>query len=324
MENRQSDAVTDLESEAEAFNQRIAERTASGYIPDLRRAVKCDYFYKSFWRDPHFARLYLGRYVTTFLEFLEKHGPRKGSLRVLDVGCGPGYVSLELARAGHKVVGIDISDKAIATARRTAESNPYKQGFGSLEYHVRPFHEETGTYDAVVFSGVIHHFSNPNAVVQGALQRIPSGGLLACLEPCHERWRPNDAAVVGLIRGLLSFAGNWYEPELGGKLLSPSEWISYVEEIQVEYVTEKDPHERGQSPNDNACSGEEILVALRKNLVELECRDGFSFIYRLLGGLRGPDEVVHKMADLITAFDRHGVASGYLKPNAFLFAGRKP
>jgi hypothetical protein len=30
------------------------------------------------------------------------------------------------------------------------------------------------------------------------------------------------------------------------------------------------------------------------------------------------------MADLITAFDRQGVASGYLKPNAFLFAGRKP
>ncbi len=147
---------------------------------------------------------------------------------------------------------------------------------------------------------------------------------MACLEPCHERWRAQDAATVGLIRGLLSATGFWYEPDLANKLLSPSDWAPLVEEIQLEYVTEKDPHERGQSPNDNACSGEDILQSLRKNLVELDYRDGFSFIYRLLGGLRGPDASVHRLAELITAFDRHGVANGYLKPNAFLFAGKKP
>lgn len=39
--------------EARAFDQRIEERVQASFIPDLRRAVKCEYFYKSFWRDPH-------------------------------------------------------------------------------------------------------------------------------------------------------------------------------------------------------------------------------------------------------------------------------
>jgi hypothetical protein len=42
--------VNELASEAAAFNQRISERRAIGFVPDIRRAVKSDYFYKSFWR----------------------------------------------------------------------------------------------------------------------------------------------------------------------------------------------------------------------------------------------------------------------------------
>lgn len=84
-----------------------------------------------------------------------------------------------------------------------------------------------------------------------------------------------------------------------------------------------DAHERGQSPNDNASPGGQILESLRTEFSELEYRDGVSFIYRLLGGLRGPDELIHPLATLITEYDRFAVANGYMRPNAFLWAGRK-
>jgi 2-polyprenyl-3-methyl-5-hydroxy-6-metoxy-1,4-benzoquinol methylase len=41
--------------------------------------------------------------------------------QVLDVACGPGRHSVEMARRGINVVGVDISDKLLAVARKTAE-----------------------------------------------------------------------------------------------------------------------------------------------------------------------------------------------------------
>ena len=41
--------------------------------------------------------------------------------RLLDVGCGPGRHSLELARRGYQVMGIDPSGAMIAAAKRTAK-----------------------------------------------------------------------------------------------------------------------------------------------------------------------------------------------------------
>ena len=106
--------------------------------------MKCDYFYKSFWRDPLFVQLYLGRIVDEYLSLLAKHcGPAQ---RILDVGCGAGYVALELARNGYHVLGIDVSDANIQIARQMLAENPFRDGFGSLRYERTPFHLATGRY----------------------------------------------------------------------------------------------------------------------------------------------------------------------------------
>ena len=109
-----------LKAEAEAFDNRLNERDEAGFVADLRDAVKCDYFYKSFFRDPYYLNLYYGKQVQWFLSGLATLG--KG-LKILDVGCGPGILSLEIARAGHHVLGIDISEKSIEVARKALVNN---------------------------------------------------------------------------------------------------------------------------------------------------------------------------------------------------------
>ena len=44
-------------------------------------------------------------------------------LRVLDAGCGTGYLSIKLARHGAVVTGIDFAERMIAIARRNVECN---------------------------------------------------------------------------------------------------------------------------------------------------------------------------------------------------------
>ena len=289
--------------------------------PTSVEASKCTYFYKSFWRDPHFIKLYADGTVNILLEMLRRHSGE--NLRILDVGCGAGYVSLEFARAGHRVLGIDISSKCIEIAKEYRDKNPFTEGFGSLDYEVRTLDEVTEPFDCVLFSGCLHHFSDPAKAVREATELLPAGGLILAYEPCHEQWRMQDAAQVALIRGLLALTGFWYEEPFelndGG-----SKFPTLVQDVHTEYVTERDKDEAGgQSPNDNSASGEVILNALREQLRELEYKPGLSFTYRLLGGLRGPDETVYRIADFLAAYEKYTIENGFLRPNYFCFLGKK-
>ena len=315
--------IGNIAAEAAAFDSRISGRIAAGFVPDLRRAIKCEHFYKSFWRDPQFIQLYVGRIVEGYIELLSKYCGAKQ--RILDVGCGAGYVSLELARNGHEVVAIDISEENIQIARKTLEENPFIEGFGSLNYEHLPFHMVEDTFDVVLFSVSLHHMPDVEGVVSRARELLRPGGYILCYEPCHERFREQDAAQVGLMRALLALTGNWYEPEeVLPYLNSEASLAKYISGVQVEYVLERDPNEPdGQSPHDLEADGETMLYALRKYSDEIIYQPGFSFIYRLLGGIRGPDLRIKALADFLAIYDRLAVDKYGLSPNHFYYLGRK-
>jgi SAM-dependent methyltransferase len=56
------------------------------------------------------------------VDFIEEELRIRPGARVLDVGCGVGRHSVELARRGYLVVGIDLSDDMIELARDAAEA----------------------------------------------------------------------------------------------------------------------------------------------------------------------------------------------------------
>lgn len=61
--------------------------------------------------------------VAQALNWVENQGQGQ-KLRILDAGCGPGVVSLALARAGHTVFGCDLSDQMVQHAREQAAAEP--------------------------------------------------------------------------------------------------------------------------------------------------------------------------------------------------------
>jgi 2-polyprenyl-3-methyl-5-hydroxy-6-metoxy-1,4-benzoquinol methylase len=314
---------SDLAAEAAAFDQRIRERAEAGFIPDLRRAVPCDYFYKSFWRDPQFIRLFVGWSVEHYLSLLRSHCGE--GLRILDVGCGSGYVSLELARHGHHVTAIDISEENIALARRTLADNPFTEGFGSLNYEVQPFHAVSGCWDVVLFSVSLHHMPDVESAVAHGHALLRPGGWLLTWEPCHDRFTERDAATVALVRTILALTGHWYDPsEIDGRLESEATLQGFVKEIRTEYIMERDRSEpEGQSPNDLSADGARILTALRHHFTEISYFPGYSYIYRLLGGIRGEPATVARLAEAIALFDRVGVQAYGQNSNHFFFLGQR-
>lgn len=90
----------------------------------------------SMWVDEHISRKLLevhlnqetdlaSRKKSTILltiDWISRHLPGD-TLRILDLGCGPGLYAEELAGKGHLVTGLDISAGSIAHARESAQKN---------------------------------------------------------------------------------------------------------------------------------------------------------------------------------------------------------
>jgi ubiquinone/menaquinone biosynthesis C-methylase UbiE len=78
--------------------------------------------------------------------------------RLLDSGCGTGEHSLLAAANGATVTGVDISQKAVETARRKAEDRGVDVDF-AVASMLEPLPFDDGVFDTVLDSGVFHSFA---------------------------------------------------------------------------------------------------------------------------------------------------------------------
>lgn len=81
------------------------------------------------------------------VDFIEKEIDYDKSKEILDVGCGTGRHSLELARRGYRVTGIDLSESMLSKAQRIADSEKLKVEFISKDARNFDFNEK---YDTVI------------------------------------------------------------------------------------------------------------------------------------------------------------------------------
>tara|TARA_Y100000590_G_scaffold233410_1_gene262904 strand:+ start:1792 stop:2751 length:960 start_codon:yes stop_codon:yes gene_type:complete len=315
--------MNEFEEEARAFDDRINERAEHGFIPDLRRLKPNDYFYKSFWRHPHYADLYVGTMFRNYLAFLKKYSIENAT--ILDIGCGAGYFALELARHGYNVVGIDISEGNIDKAKQALAENTYKDEFGSLEYHIGSYQDINvlGPFDVILSSGFMHHIPNISEAVKHMHASLKNNGLLIWHEPQHANWTEFDAAFALTIRLLLSKIDMWHDENLHVSD-NKEKLMKLTSDIKEEYKLERDIEEKGgQSPNDLSCDKEQILAVIGSNFDILITKPSFSYIYRMLGGMRGEQQKLNEIASLLTLIDETYVENNILQANYFYGVARK-
>lgn len=110
-----------------------------------------------------------------FSSALHEYGAFAGR-RVLDVGCGNGYVLSKYAREGAEVYGVDLTRTAVELSARRFELLGLRGRFSVGNAEGLPFPERT--FDCVCAMGVLHHTPSPAKAVDEIFRVLKAGGRL--------------------------------------------------------------------------------------------------------------------------------------------------
>jgi SAM-dependent methyltransferase len=155
------------------------DRGHRDYVKELSEGERLWLETKPFSAPPSFE---LATCLRTFAHIVDqlKLGLRA---QVLDVGCGPGWMSEYLARCGYWVTGIDISEDMVELARLRVAQIPGQIGEGidaHAEFHAMPVREMpwTDRFDAAILYDTMHHFDNELETLRMILRTLVPGGTI--------------------------------------------------------------------------------------------------------------------------------------------------
>jgi len=145
-------------------------------------------------------------------------------MAVLDVGCGPGSVTLDLAEVvgpDGSVVGVDVAADVVSRARDAAVvRGDARTRFETADAYDLPF--EAGTFDVVHAHQVLQHLDRPVAALREMARVCRPGGTVAVRDVDYgaTTWSPESEALSAWLRLYTTLArANGGEPGAGARLL---------------------------------------------------------------------------------------------------------
>lgn len=101
--------------------------------------------------------------------------------KLVEFGCGVGWLTLCFAQRGYGVTGVDISPDAIATACAQRDA----RRIAGAEFVVADYEEFSGagSFDYALFYDSLHHAEDERAALRCAYRALRDGGMLIAFEP---------------------------------------------------------------------------------------------------------------------------------------------
>ncbi len=112
--------------------------------------------------------------------YLEKYLPSKGN--ILEIGCGPGTITIGLLKRGYKVSAVDFSPKMIEMCMKRVSAESPGQ---NILYYVKDARDlgeiKKEAFDAVLLMGPLYHLvykEDRELALSEAFSRLKSGGII--------------------------------------------------------------------------------------------------------------------------------------------------
>jgi trans-aconitate methyltransferase len=153
------------------------------------------------YQDQH---SFVWRYGANLLESLN---PQPGE-RLLDIGCGTGQLTAEIARSGATVTGLDKSAEMLAEARKNYPDLAFVLGDAASFHFPEPF-------DAVFSNAALHWVKNAEGAVSSIARALRPGGRFVA----EFGGKGNNASVRAALSAVLGPGADeqspWYYPSIG-------------------------------------------------------------------------------------------------------------
>jgi ubiquinone/menaquinone biosynthesis C-methylase UbiE len=125
--------------------------------------------------------------------------------RILEVGPGPGYVSIEIARLlpGIEIIGLDLSETMVEIATQNANEHGVSERVEFRQGNASQMPFEDSSFDFVVSGGSLHHWQEPRHVFK-EIYRVLKPGCRALVSDLR-RDAPQEA-----VKGWADAIDSWF------------------------------------------------------------------------------------------------------------------
>jgi ubiquinone/menaquinone biosynthesis C-methylase UbiE len=181
---------------------------------------------------PHLAKDRTARSVYLEASFFLKHV--RPEMHVLDCGCGPGSITLGLARHADKVVGLDRNFKWLEIGQREAVAQRVSNATfeeGDVEKGLR---FQDSLFDAVLLHAVLYHLKSPDKALKEILRVLKPGGVLGVRDLDIERNKYLQKGQNPLLDRALKMSGEFTRLNGGNPSFGPEEHRNLLERAGFE------------------------------------------------------------------------------------------
>ena len=160
------------------------------------------------------------RHKEIWLNILQRNVPSGQPLKVLDLGCGTGFLSILLSELGHEVSGLDFSSAMLAVAQGKADDRGLIIDFSKGDAEAPSFPPKS--FDYVICRHLIWTLPHPDLALKRWRELLRPGGGVILVEG-HWKSQGWPAKVRGFFADLVQIMEQRKMPEAWEK--------SYVENI---------------------------------------------------------------------------------------------
>jgi ubiquinone/menaquinone biosynthesis C-methylase UbiE len=133
-----------------------------------------------------------------YRQVAERIADRIQSGTILDLGTGPGYLPIEIARKSSQIqiTGVDLSRKLIQMARSNSSAAGLADRLNFQLGNAAALDFEDSSFDMVISTGMLHSIKEPAVVLQEVYRVLKAGGEAWIFDPAkvtsaldRKKWR---------------------------------------------------------------------------------------------------------------------------------------